>query len=185
MLLKRAVLSLTILAIGSVPAFGVVIPVGDVAVAVGSGDVKVFSPTGALLEILNDGTTATYTTGMVFDSSDNLYVTNFGSGPSAVSEIGPTGTVITSTFANASLTAESILVNAAGNFLVGGPGSPSVEQFSAAGGSPTVTYAVTGGNGTNGTDWTDLEADQATLLYDGEGTEILSYNLATKTQNAN
>lgn len=100
MLLKRAVLSLTILAIGSVPAFGVVIPVGDVAVAVGSGDVKVFSPTGALLEILNDGTTATYTTGMVFDSSDNLYVTNFGSGPSAVSEIGPTGTVITSTFAN-------------------------------------------------------------------------------------
>ncbi len=79
---------------------------------------------------------------------------------------------------------ESILLNQAGNFLVGGPGAATILQYSSAGGAPTTTYTVQGGNGTGGTDWADLEPDQKTLLYDGEGTEILSYNLATNTQNA-
>ncbi len=157
--------------------------VGDVFAAVGNSQVKVFTPTGTLLTTLSDSSGATYTTGMVFDGSNNLYVTNFDTG--TISKFDPTGALLNSSFFHGGLNApESILVNKAGNFLVGGPSTAVVNQYSAAGGTPTVNYSVQGGNGTQGTDWTDLSADQKTLLYDGEGTAILSYNLATKTQNA-
>jgi hypothetical protein len=158
------------------------IPTGSVLVAVGSSQVKVFSPTGTLLQTLNDGSGTTYTTGMVFDGSGNLFVTNFDAGN--ISKFDSNGNLVSSSFMTASNIPESILVNQAGNFLVGGPGAATILQYSPSGGSPTSTYTVQGGNGTGGTDWADLEADQKTLLYDGEGTTILSYNLATHTQNA-
>lgn len=155
---------------------------GNVYVATGSSTVEVFNPTGNLLATLNDGSGTLFTTGMVFDGSGNLYVTNFGT--NNISKFDSSGNLVSSAFMTASNTPESILVNQAGNFLVGGPGAPTILQYSPAGGAPTVTYNVQGGNGTGGTDWADLEADQKTLLYDGEGNEILSYNLATDTQNA-
>jgi hypothetical protein len=40
-----------------------------------------------------------------------------------------------------------------------------------------------GGNDTGGTDWTGLLLDGHTIIYDGEGTKLLSYNLLTQTQN--
>jgi len=180
--MQGRVFSLSILiASATLTAFGASIPLGDVAVAVGSSQVKVFSPTGTLLETLNDASGTAFTTGMVFDGSGNLYVTNFSAGN--ISKFDSNGNLVSSSFMTASNTPESILVNQAGNLLVGGPGAATILQYSSAGGAPTVTYAVAGGNGTGGTDWADLEPNQQTLLYDGEGTEILSYNLATKTQN--
>ncbi len=156
---------------------------GDVFAAIGTSQIKAFTPTGTLITTLNDGSGSTYTTGMVFDGAGNLYVTNFSTGN--ISKFDSTGTLVNSSFMSGGLSApESILVNKAGNFIVGGPSAPTINQFAATGGTPTVNYSVQGGNGTGGTDWTDLAADQHTLLYDGEGTEILSYNLATKTQNA-
>jgi hypothetical protein len=184
MLLRRVVLSI-LLAAAAISALAgpVTIASGDVVVAIGNSQVEVFTPTGTSLGTLNDGSGTAYTTGMVFDSAGNLYVTNFGA--DTISQFGPTGTLLSSAFmTGAANTPESILVNAAGNFLVGGPGAAIVYQYSAAGGAPTTSYSVAGGNGTGGTDWTDLEADQHTLLYDGEGNEILSYNLTTDTQNA-
>lgn len=164
-------------------AWPAAIPVGDVVVAVGGGSAKVFSPTGVLQETLNDTSGSTFTTGMVFDGSGNLYVTNFST--NTISKFDSNGNLVAASFMTSSVTPESILVNQAGNFLVGGPGAAVINQYSAAGGAPTTTYTVVGGNGTGGTDWTDLEADQSTLLYDGEGTVIKSFNLTTKTQNAN
>jgi hypothetical protein len=156
---------------------------GDVLVAIGNSEVNVFTPTGTLVTTLNDASGSTFTTGMVFDASGNLYVTNFSLG--TVSQFDPNGNLLNSSFMAGGLSSpESILVNMAGNFYVTGPSAAQVNGYSAAGGSPTNTYNVQGGNGTGGTDWSDLAADQKTLLYDGEGTEILSYNLATQTQNA-
>lgn len=155
---------------------------GDVFAAVGNSQVKVFTPSGTLITTLSDGSNATFTTGMVFDGSGNLYVTNFSAGN--ISKFDSSGALVSSSFMSGGVPApESILVNKAGNFLVGGPSTPVINQYAPTGGTPTVNYSVMGGNGTGGTDWTDLAADQKTILYDGEGTEILSYNLATKTQN--
>ena len=183
MVFGRMVSRLILLALVAVPALATTIPIGDVAVAVGNSQVKVFSPTGVLLETLNDGSGTPFTTGMVFDGSGNLYVTNFGAGN--ISKFDANGSLVSSSFMTASNIPESILINQAGNFLVGGPSStPTILQYSSAGGAPTATYSVQGGNGTGGTDWADLGADQNTLLYDGEGNRILSYNLATHTQNA-
>lgn len=44
------------------------------------------------------------------------------------------------------------------------------------------TFNVQGGNGTGGTDNIALGADGCTLYYDGEGTQILRYNVCTGTQ---
>jgi hypothetical protein len=99
---------------------------------------------------------------MVFDASGNLYVTNFSVG--TVSQFDPNGNLLSSSFMSGGLSSpESILVNMAGNFYVTGPSAAQVNEYSAAGGSPTNTYNVQGGNGTGGTDWSDLAADQAWL----------------------
>ncbi len=79
MLFKRLISHSTLLAVTAVGAPGGTIPIGSVLVATGTSEVQVFSPTGTLLETLNDGSGATYTTGMVFDGAGNLYVTNFDS----------------------------------------------------------------------------------------------------------
>ncbi len=181
MLFRPAVSQSILLAITAAVALGSPITTGDVLVAVGNSQVKVFDQTGTLLQTLNDASGTPFTTGMVFDGSGNLYVTNFTT--DTISKFDSNGNLIASTWATSNNTPESILVNAAGNFLVGGPGANVINEYTAAGGSPSVSFTVQGGNGTGGTDWTDLEANQTTLLYDGEGTEILSYNLATKTQN--
>jgi invasion protein IalB len=86
-------------------------------------------------------------------------------------------------------TPESIVVATtgpyAGSSFVGGPGAAVINQFNTSTGAPIQSYGVKGGNGTGGTDWTELQsATSHNILYDGEGTQILSYNLATKTQNA-
>src|SRR3990172_2969497 len=49
---------------------------GDIFAAVNSGNVQHYSAAGVLLETLNTGQGG-YTTGMAFDSTGNLYVTNF------------------------------------------------------------------------------------------------------------
>jgi hypothetical protein len=185
MSLRRVVTLSILLAAAAISALAgpITIASGDVVVAIGSSQAEVFTPSGTSLGILNDASGTAFTTGMVFDAAGNLYVTNFGA--DNVSQFGPTGTLLSSAFlTGATNTPESILVNQAGNFLVGGPGAATILQYSASGGAPTTSYTVAGGNGTGGTDWADLESNQQTLLYDGEGTEILSYNLATHTQNA-
>ncbi|MDP9037641.1 MAG: PEP-CTERM sorting domain-containing protein [Acidobacteriota bacterium] len=157
------------------------IPSGYVAVATGNSTVKVFAPNGTLFETLNDASGSTYTTGMTFDNAGDLFVTNFST--NTVSKFNANGTLASSNYLSTGSTPESILINQAGSFLVAGPGSATIKAFSSAG-VLTQTYNVQGGNGTGGTDWIDLAANQSTVLYDGEGTEILSYDLTTHTQNA-
>ncbi len=71
-----------------------------------------------------------------------------------------------------------------GSSFVGGPGAATINQFNTATGALTNSYSVQGGNGTGGTDWTELQSGTGNnILYDGEGTAIRSFNLATMTQN--
>ena len=165
-------------------AFGTYVT-GDVFAAIGGGLVGVYTPTGTRVQILNDQTGAQFTTGMVFDSAMNLYVTNFLSG--SVSKFDSNGNLVASTWAKTDLLPESIQAVAngpyAGTFFVGGPDNASIAQLDRSG-TLIKTFAVQPGNGvTHGTDWIDFQNDR-TILYDGEGTALLSYNLQTHTQNS-
>jgi hypothetical protein len=159
-------------------------PMGDVFAAVGNSTVEVFTPTGTLVATLNDGSGTAFTTGMAFDSAGNLYVTNFGAG--TISKFSNTGALLASSWATAGNTPESIVAVGtgpnAGTFFVGGPGAANIEQFNSSG-TLIHTFSVAGGNGTGGTDWLDFQND-STILYDGEGNVIKSYNITTNTQNA-
>jgi len=95
------------------------------------------------------------------------------------------GNLVNADWASPSNTPESCTVAANGDVFVGGPGfdsGPIIYEYNSSG-TQINSFDVTGGTGTGGTDWVDLEADQCTLLYTGEGAEILSYNTCTDTQN--
>jgi hypothetical protein len=161
-------------------ANGVPLASGDVLASVGNGLVDNYSATGTLQDTLNDGTSATYTTGGCFDSSGDFFVTNFDS--DSISEFSPAGNLLNSAWATEPSTPESCTVDAHNNVYAGGPGSPTIYEYNSSG-TQINSFPVEGGSGTGGTDWVDLEADQCTLLYTGEGSEILSYNVCTQTQN--
>jgi hypothetical protein len=164
---------------GTASANGVPLQPGDVLASVGDGEVDNFSPSGALNDTLNNGTNATFTTGGCFDTSGDFFVTNFDS--NSLSEFDAAGNLVQSTWATAPSLPESCTVNAQNDVFVGGQGAPIIREFDPSG-ALINSFNVQGGSGTGGTDWVDL-ADQCTLLYTGQGSEILSYNVCTKTQN--
>ena len=161
-------------------ANGVPLQTGDVLASVGDGEVDNYSQTGTLNDTLNDGTGADFTTGGCFDTSGDFFVTNFDS--NSLSEFGPAGNLLNSTWATEPSIPESCTVNAQNDVFVGGPGAPSIYEYNPSG-TLIKSFNVQGGSGTGGTDWVNLEADQCTLLYTGDGSEILSYNVCTQTQN--
>jgi hypothetical protein len=158
---------------------------GDVFASVSGGIVNVFTPTGSLVCTLDDGTGST-TTGSGFDKAGNFYVTNFG--PSGVSKFNNSGGLVAGTFMapGAQRTPESFSPISVGPFsgssFVGGVGTASIDQYDTATGALIKSFSVQGGNGTGGTDWVDLRLDGHTILYDGEGSIIRSFDLATNTQ---
>lgn len=162
-------------------ADGVAFATGDVLASVGNGLVDNYSPSGTLLDTLNTASEATYTTGGCFDSAGNFYVTDFDS--NALSKFSAGGNLLNSTWATESSVPESCAVDAKDNVYVGGQAAPTIYEYDSSG-MLVNSFSVTGGSGTGGTDWLDVAADQCTILYTGEGSEILSYNVCTQTQNA-
>ena len=151
-------------------ANGVAFQPGDILASVGNGEVDNYSPTGALNDTLNDGTNATFTTGGCFNEPGDFFVTNFNS--NSLSEFGPDGSLLNSTWATEPSLPESCTVNDQNDVFVGGQGAPTIYEFDPSG-SLINSFNVQGGSGTGGTDWVNLEADQCTLLYTGQGSEIL------------
>jgi hypothetical protein len=164
-------------------ANGVALVKGDVLAGTGSAQVKNFSPTGTLQDTLTDNSGASFTTGMCFDSEANLYVTDFGT---TMSKYDTGGNLVTSPFGTGFAPGhpESCTVNAKDDIYVGGPGSPSIEKLNASG-ELLKTFSVESGGRTDGTDWVDLAADQCTIYYTGEGSEIKRYNVCTEEQESN
>ncbi len=151
---------------------------GDVFASVGNSTVNVYTPTGAAVCSLNDASSAQFTTGTGFDSSDNYYVTNYSAG--TVSKYNSTGTLVNSAFMTSNNTPESINIQSTGFYAgksnVGGPSSSGlINQYDTATGALIHSYSVTGGNGTGGTDWVDTyNPTTGQIIYDGEGTRVLS-----------
>ena len=159
-------------------ASGVAYATGDLFAAIGNAQVKHFDSTGTLKDTLTDVSSTSYTAGMAFDSSDNLYVTDFDA--QTVSKFDNQGNyvgVFASGFAGEP---ESIVFDNAGDAYVGQADASTVEKFDASG-NPLASFTVQ--TESRGTDWIDLAADQCTLLYTSEGTSIQSYNVCTNTQN--
>jgi hypothetical protein len=154
---------------------------GDVFASVSNQTVDVFTPTGAPVCQLHDGVGG-LTTGSGFDAAGNFYVTTFGSG--TVAKFNNSGGLVSSSFISSNNTPESIDNQSSGFYAglsnVGGPGGARINQYNTSTGALTHSYNVTGGNGTGGTDWTDTyNKTTGQVIYDGEGTHILSAILNT------
>ncbi|HEV2171739.1 MAG TPA: hypothetical protein VGR40_12365, partial [Candidatus Binatus sp.] len=154
------------------------IPIGDVMVSIGLGQVQVHKQDGSIDTsigtngILNDGSDA-FTTGSAFDSSGNFYVTDFNA--NQVSKFDPTGMTLLGTFGSGYASDESILFDATGNVFVGNVGGGgNIFKF-----DPTGTLLATFTPAQHRVDWMDLAADQCSILYTTEGTNIFAFNLCT------
>jgi hypothetical protein len=147
--------------------------VGDVFASVGDGQVKEFTPTGTLVQTLTtaQGSGAFYTTGSVFDSSGNFYVTQFGAG--IVSKFA-TGSTSGSNFASVGGDEESLTRDKSNNFFVGeADGGGQITELNSSG---STIHTFTAATQDRGTDWVDLAANQTTLYYTSEGSNIMRYD---------
>jgi WD40 repeat protein len=167
---------------------------GDVFASAGSGTVDVFTPTGASVCTLSEGAGgALFPSGSGFDKAGNFYLANFDAAGLGVAKFNNSGGLVAVTFMAPAAQAnpESVRPISAGPqsgsaFVggpgFGGPGSNKIDQYSTATGALIKSWTVLGGNGTGGTDWVDLMPDGHTLVYDGEGSVIRTFDLATNTQ---
>jgi hypothetical protein len=159
------------------PSHATTYQVGDVFVATGQGTVQWHEPDGTLHATLATQP-STFTTGMAFDTSDNLYVTGFDG--NVVSVLDNTGALTGGFGSGYNASPESILFDAAGNAYVGqADGTADILKFDAAG-NPLASFNVA--TSIRGSDWIDLAADQCTMFYTSEGTEVKRFDVCTNTQ---
>jgi hypothetical protein len=149
---------------------------GDVFAAIGNGMVSEYTPTGTLVQTLNTGLGG-LTTGMAFDSSGNLYVTDFDVGK--ISKFDKNGNQVNGSFVTGLNNPESIVFDKSGNFYVGDAGSDLIRKFNPSG---TLLASYTVARENRGTDWIDLSADGKTAYYTSEGTHVKVSDLAGNKQ---
>ncbi len=170
---------------GPPAAHAVAFQTGDVFAATGGGNVQHWRPGTGLLATYNNGgsTSPGWTTGMAFDSSNNLYLTNFSD--RTISRFDSNGTLTDAVFATSPTGAdspESIVFDSAGNFYVGhADGNGDVALYNSSG-TLLNTFNVFVDTGERGSDWIDLAADQQTIYYTSEDYEIRRYDVSTGTQ---
>lgn len=156
-------------------AMAIPFQIGDVFAGVdGGGNIQVWR-SGSIVTTLNTGS-GTFTTGMAFDASGNVYATDFNNN---VSKFDNNGTLVSSSFINAGSNNESILFDKAQNIYVGDAGSNLIRKFDSSG-SLITSFPVS--TEARGTDWIDLAADQKTIYYTSEGGRIMRYDTSTNTQ---
>jgi streptogramin lyase len=180
--------------VGGVPQASAQIATGTVMVSTGSitaaggvpggsGKVSMFDPTGTFLGQLDTKTVTPNTTGSVFDSLGNFYVTDFQA--QAVTRFDPTGSLIGSFGSGYNLDPESVIVDSNSNIYVGQADfvspllAPQVLKFNSNGASRGTFSPLPEDRGT---DWIELGADQCTLYYTSEGHHVFRFNICTNTQ---
>lgn len=143
---------------------------GDIFAAVNLGRVQHYDSAGNLLETLNTGVGG-FTTGMAFDASQNLHVTNFSA--NSLSTFNNQGVLQPGTCCAGSGLPESVTMNNAGNRIVTYV-SGGIRTWNSAGvqQGPTVLPGVRA-------DFGDLAADQTTFIFGQEGNRILTVDLST------
>jgi hypothetical protein len=151
--------------------------VGDVFAGIGKGRFNHFSPTGTLLETLDDGQFTGFgqdaTTGMCFDPAGNMYGTNLDK--NSMSKFSNNGTLLAATFGSFNSGPESCLI-------VGGT-TMYVSQVLGTGDIVKLNLSGTqlASYNTARSDWIDLAADQCTMFYSDEGPTIHRFNVCTNT----
>ena len=154
-------------------------PSGDVFVSVGEGKVQERKPDGTLVQTLDTTTNSFETTGLAFDASGNLYVTDWTAGD--VTKFTSTGNLVGSFGSGYTGHPESIVFDASGNAYVGEADAdgPSLLKFDSAG-QPLASFSPAAED--RGTDWIDLAPDQCTIYYTSEGTSVKRFNVCTNSQ---
>ena len=153
---------------------------GDVFAGVGNGAVSQFSPTGTLKNTLQTTSASSEETGMCFDSSGNLFVTNFEAG--TMSKFDSSGNLIAADWHTFPGSPESCVLNNAGDIFVGGGGLSSIYEFTDSGTSGTLVNSWPVTIQDRGSDWLDLSANQCTMEYTSEGSSILQFDVCAGTQ---
>lgn len=148
---------------------------GDIFAAIGNGQVAHYTHSGTLIETLNTGKGG-FTTGMAFDGSGNLQVTNFSAGNTT--RFDSNGAIVApNPFVSPGSSPESIAYAKDGSFYVGRAGG-APQHYSSTG---TLLQTYTASSTSGHSDWLDLAADQTTLFYNDEGGTIKRLNTATNT----
>ncbi|HZP86564.1 MAG TPA: IPTL-CTERM sorting domain-containing protein [Burkholderiales bacterium] len=159
-------------------AVGAGLTLGNLIVSGTPTTIREYTPTGTLVQTLPSSGSGSFTTGMCFDASGNLLVTNFSQGTVAQFSAA-TGALVTSTFLNPGGAPEACVRDAAGNFYTTNTSGtkPAITKF-----SPTGTQLATFLPNTR-SDWMDLAADQCTMYWDDEGTtqQIHRFNICNGT----
>jgi len=171
----------TVLLFSGSSAFSSPFSLGDVFASTGNGTVTVFDPvTGAVKQVLNNGLGTSYTTGGMFDSAGNYYVTTFNGG--VVSKWDNNGNLVNGSFmACGSADCESMTRDLGDNAYVGhADGTGDIQRYSIATGANTGSFSPT--TSPRGTDWVDLAADQKTIFYSSESPVIRRFDVSTNTQ---
>jgi hypothetical protein len=154
-------------------------PSGNILVSVGNGQVQMWKATGGTTPLHTfDTGTASFTTGLAFDSVGNLYVTDFGA--DNVSRFNTDGTLAGFFGSGYNASPESIVFDSSDNAYVGqADGDKTVLKFSSTGAAlATFSPAIQA----RGTDWIDLAADQCTLYYTSEGTSVKRFDVCEGVQ---
>jgi len=168
--------ALLLLAIGATPPLHAQVQwnVGDVFVAVGGGQYKVYSSAGALRATIADGTGSGATAGCAFDSAYRLYTTNFTNTDIVRFSIDKAHGIV-QTIPGGFSQSESVAFDGRGNFYVGYAGG-GLEKYNhdgvfQASFSPTVEN--------RGVDWIDVASDGQTIFYTSEGRKIFRFSTVT------
>src|SRR5579864_2204077 len=103
---------------------GTAYTIGDVFASVGNGTVIEYTPTGTVVQTLNDSSGTRFTTGSAFDAAGNFYVTNFDAG--TISQFDNSGNLLNTTFVSPGTAPESISFARNGDFYVGHAGSATI-----------------------------------------------------------
>jgi len=169
--------AVSLLILASLLFAAVAFNVGDVFAGVGRGKFNHFSPTGTLLETLDDGQAVgsgeDATTGMCFDPAGNMYGTNLDK--NSMSKFSNNGTLLAATFGSFNSLPESCLI-------VGGRtpmyvsevlGTGDILKLSLPSGTQLANYDVPR------SDWIDLASDRCTMFYSNEGPAIHRFNVCT------
>jgi hypothetical protein len=152
---------------------------GDIFAGVGAGQIKHFDSSGNLLETLDTTSGSSFDTGMCFDSSGNLYATNWTAGN--MSKFDKQGGLLTHPWGGPfSARPESCVFDAAGNIYVGETSGENLIRKFDQGGNLLATYSPA--TERMGIDWIDLAADQCTMFYTSEGSSVKRYDVCADSQ---
>lgn len=150
--------------------------VGDVFVAIGNGQYKVYGNAGNFKETISDGQGG-LTGGCAFDSTYHLFTTNISNAKVLRYKIDHAHGVLPG---SATGGAGSVVFADNGDFYVGSPvGEGFIRKFDHAG-VLLATYPAAVENG--GSNWIDLTADGKTILYTSAGRLIKRYDVFNNAQ---